>query len=118
MLTIMRVERGRLVQATDRLGTYHFLADNFGKPAAGGWTQLGHAESAWESFVAEDAIYPPADVEIDERGRRVIECAYCSREHALPESLPDADDGKAWSELAVEHDDDCEWIATRAHRRD
>ena len=70
MLTIMRDERGQLVQATDGLGTYYLLADNFGKPAAGDWTQLGDAESAWESFVAEDAIYPHADVEIDERGRR------------------------------------------------
>src|SRR5215470_5870725 len=58
MPTIMRDERGQLVHATDGLGTYYFLADNSGKPAAGGWTQLGDAESAWESFVAEDAIYP------------------------------------------------------------
>ena len=118
MLTIMRDERGQLVQATDGLGTYYFLADNFGKPAAGGWTQLGNADSAWESFVAEDAIYPHTDVKIDERGRRVIGCAYCGREHALPDSVPDADDDEAWGELAAKHDDDCEWIATRAHWRD
>ncbi len=68
--------------------------------------------------MAEDAISPHADVVIDERGRRVIECADCGREHALPDSVPDADDDEAWGELAAEHDDDCEWIATRAHRRD
>jgi hypothetical protein len=32
--------------------------------------------------------------------------------------VPDADDDEAWGELAAEHDDDCEWIATRAHQRD
>jgi hypothetical protein len=118
MPTIMRDERGQLVLATDCLGTYYFVADNFGKPAAGGWTQLGDADTAWESFVAEDAIYPHADVEIDERGRRLIGCTYCGRKHALPDGVPEADDDEAWGELAAEHDDDCEWIATRDHRRD
>jgi hypothetical protein len=118
MLTIMRDERGQLVQATDCLGSYYLLADSFGKPAAGGWTQLGDAESAWESFVAEDAIYPHANVKIDERGQRIIGCADCGREHALTDGVPDADDDEAWGKLAAEHDNDCEWIATRAHRRD
>jgi hypothetical protein len=118
MLPIMRVERGQLVQETDGLGTYDFLADDFGKPAAGGWTQLGDAESAWESFVADDAIYSHAEVEIDARGGRVIGCAYCGRKHSLPDSVPDADDDAAWGELAAEHDGDCEWIVNRAHRRD
>lgn len=118
MLTIMQVERGQLVKATDKLGGYFVLVDNLGKPAAGGWTQMADAEFAWESFVAEDAIYPHADVKIDERGRRVIACADCGRDYSFPENVPDADDDEAWGELAAEHDDHCEWIATRAYQRE
>lgn len=55
------------------------------------------------------------------RVTEVVECAYCQRmvsaaahEH---NQAPSADDDTAWDELAAEHAEGCEWIATRAHRR-
>ena len=36
---------------------------------------------------------------------------------AIAELVPDEDDETAWSDLAKCHHPDCEWIATRAHRR-
>jgi hypothetical protein len=50
----------------------------------------------------------------------VVECAYCARDVAdfthEPPPAPSADD--AWAELAKWHAPDCEWIATRARRRE
>lgn len=47
-----------------------------------------------------------------------VECAYCGRD--VPgtgeEPTPAVDDDDAWIALAHHHADDCEWIATRAHR--
>ncbi|MDA0771073.1 MAG: hypothetical protein O2821_12765 [Chloroflexi bacterium] len=44
-----------------------------------------------------------------------LECAYC---YNLGTSLdvPDVADDDMWDILAGEHDPDCEWITTRAHR--
>lgn len=50
--------------------------------------------------------------------RAVDECAYCSREVAAHGDVPALDDDAEWAERAKEHSPDCEWIATRAHRRD
>jgi len=47
------------------------------------------------------------------------ECAYCGKEipaHKL--EVPAEDDEEAWEALAKYHRDWCEWITTRAHRRD
>ena len=47
------------------------------------------------------------------------ECIYCGAtdlEHAG--KIPALADDEAWTEIAEEHRDDCDWIATRAHRRD
>jgi hypothetical protein len=46
------------------------------------------------------------------------ECVYCGAE--LPggeQHAPAVDDEAAWYVLAIDHADDCEWIATRGHRR-
>lgn len=54
-------------------------------------------------------------------------CAYCGSDveilHQDPnhmgepcEVIPPADDDSAWAELAEQHADGCEWIATRAHQ--
>lgn len=46
-------------------------------------------------------------------------CVYCDTE--LPKGsgkdVPKASDDEAWETLAEDHEPDCEWIATRAHRR-
>jgi hypothetical protein len=44
------------------------------------------------------------------------ECAYCGR--MVPSEVPALADGAAWARLAAEHADDCDWIASRAHRGD
>lgn len=45
-------------------------------------------------------------------------CIYCDREVPAPasEPVPDVRDDEAWEALAAEHEPDCEWITTRAHR--
>jgi hypothetical protein len=48
------------------------------------------------------------------------ECAYCGANIVGSDvgRVPAVDDDEAWERLAAEHDPECEWIATRAHRRD
>ena len=47
------------------------------------------------------------------------ECAYCNREiPANKVNAPAEDDEEAWEALAKYHREWCEWITTRAHRRD
>lgn len=43
-------------------------------------------------------------------------CAYC--ESVTPDGtiVPAADDDELWALIAPEHDANCEWVATRAHR--
>lgn len=43
-------------------------------------------------------------------------CLYCERAVHDRTIVPDIDDTYTWSALGLEHDDDCEWIITRAHR--
>jgi len=43
------------------------------------------------------------------------ECAYCNADVAEA-PVPPASDDAGWSALASTHAEDCEWIATRAHR--
>ena len=45
-----------------------------------------------------------------------VECAYCGRSHVPPSAVPALDDDDAWADMAPDHADYCEWIATRAHR--
>ena len=45
-------------------------------------------------------------------------CVYC--DHDVPitsTSPPDGGDDAVWGELATAHDDDCEWVTTRAFNR-
>lgn len=43
-------------------------------------------------------------------------CLYCGRAVFDRTIVPDIGDTEAWSALSLEHDDDCEWIVTRAHQ--
>lgn len=45
------------------------------------------------------------------------ECAYCARD-VHETAIPALGDSGGWAELASEHAADCEWVLTRAHRRD
>lgn len=42
-------------------------------------------------------------------------CLYCNRAVHDQTIVPTPDDDETWSALSLEHDDDCEWITTRAH---
>lgn len=120
MATIRSNEDGMLVEVSDAYGSYYYLADSLGDYFHGGWTSRDAADEAFDANPEDpgDAdSYPPTDVNLDSRGRRLGECAYCRREVVAGE-VPDPDDDAAWEELADQHDDDCEWVATRAHRRD
>jgi ferredoxin len=44
-------------------------------------------------------------------------CSYCERAIADNTVVPACDDDAGWGELAPSHADDCEWITTRAQRR-
>lgn len=47
------------------------------------------------------------------------ECEYCSMDVVCDDApIPDMDDDAAWIDLARHHLPGCEWILTRAHRRD
>lgn len=68
----------------------------------------------------------PVEIAFDEREERdarraeidSVECAYCDRESEPCSSVPAVDDDTAWTDLARHHLPSCEWILTRAHRRD
>lgn len=45
-----------------------------------------------------------------------VDCIYCSA-FECSNDVPDVDDEEQWDALADEHDDDCEWVLTRAHQR-
>lgn len=42
-------------------------------------------------------------------------CIYCERVQADVTIVPAASDADGWAEMAPQHEDDCEWLATRAH---
>lgn len=44
------------------------------------------------------------------------ECAYCNKYVRLIDPPPVNNDA-AWAEIAQEHEEWCEWVQTRAHRR-
>lgn len=118
MTTIYRSEAGQIVRAEDAYGTYYYTCDDFGQPGSGGYTSEDDARAAMAVAESGEDVqaYPEPDVRIDERGRRVGPCAHCGCDVPVTD-LPDADDDAGWEELARDHDDDCEWVATRAHRR-
>ena len=47
------------------------------------------------------------------------ECAYCGREIPTDgrDPVPAIDDDEAWVQEATLHSPECEWVATRAHRK-
>ena len=47
-----------------------------------------------------------------------MKCVYCHYMIPATDDRPPAvDDDDEWERLALQHADDCEWCATRAHRR-
>jgi hypothetical protein len=46
-----------------------------------------------------------------------VECTYCGATDCT-DSVPDVTDDAAWAALASEHNYNCEWIITRAHRKE
>jgi hypothetical protein len=47
-----------------------------------------------------------------------VYCIYCGAEIENSQEVPAVQDDAAWETLARKHAEDCEWIATRAHRRE
>lgn len=45
-------------------------------------------------------------------------CAYCNTLVTHDRDVPASDDNEAWAHIAEQHDVDCEWVVTRAHRLD
>ena len=54
----------------------------------------------------------------DAAGTAEVECAYCGALPSHAPGVPALDDDASWEALAEEHGEECEWIATRAHRLD
>jgi len=48
----------------------------------------------------------------------LVNCIYCGLDTPELQEVPAVDNDEAWERLALEHEAGCEWIATRAHRRD
>ena len=46
------------------------------------------------------------------------QCAYCSAVVEDRPGVPNLDDDATWIKLAEDHLPGCEWVETRAHRRD
>jgi hypothetical protein len=44
-----------------------------------------------------------------------VECIYCYN-LTTEGDAPTVDDDEMWDAIAPEHDPDCEWVVTRAHR--
>lgn len=44
-------------------------------------------------------------------------CEYCDSDEITTVKVPAVNDDKAWARIASEHNPDCEWVETRAHRR-
>lgn len=62
-------------------------------------------------------LYTVASADADANGR-LSECAYCGGDVTETYDIPAPDDSAAWARLAADHAADCEWVATRAHRRE
>jgi hypothetical protein len=58
------------------------------------------------------------DAQMRRPAKDAVECAYCSQESEPCSAVPAVDDDDAWTDLAAHHLPSCEWILTRAHRRD
>jgi hypothetical protein len=112
MPTIYSTENGQVVRASDMLGSYYYLADSLGTPTEGAWIREDDAIA----FLNGDESAPAPTLEIDEQGYRLVDCAYCGCQVRASDSVPPADDDEAWEEAAKGHDEDCEWVETRAHR--
>jgi hypothetical protein len=48
---------------------------------------------------------------------QIEECSYCGRD-VVVQAVPAVADEKTWAHLTVVHASTCEWVSTRAFRRD
>jgi hypothetical protein len=67
--------------------------------------------------VDEDVLGRAVEAEREAEEAAGVECIYCWA-LGTTQAVPDVDDDDSWDELAKEHGDDCEWVLTRAHRRE
>jgi hypothetical protein len=112
MPTIYSTENGQVVKASDLLGVYYYVADSLGTPTEGAWLEEEHAIA----YLDGDESAPAPILEMDEQGWRLVECGSCGRQVRALDSAPAADDDEAWDAEAERHEEDCEWIETRAHQ--
>lgn len=96
------------------------------------FTEEEFAEEAQAHYVWDEKIqcmrYSPdtSDVEhwtiwtrlrdMQDTGREVVECDSCGASVWEPHICPDIYDDQMWEMMALEHEEDCEWIMTRAFR--
>jgi len=94
----------------------HYDPEGLTKPDENARELLAELQEQW----GDECDLDLEDVQayIDSRkSDETVDCIYCGA--SVPScSVPSVDDEDAWTELAAEHADDCEWIRTRAHRLD
>jgi hypothetical protein len=76
----------------------------------------GYAQIRGLKWLARTYEYTDTELVADYTDQAREECAYCGAD-VLCEEPPPEDDEAAWARIAQEHDPDCEWVLTRAHRR-
>jgi hypothetical protein len=112
MATIFSNANGhQVVKARDVYGDYFYLANGLGTPTIGAYSDEDAAVAA-----LDDPHAPEPDLEMDDKGCRLVGCAYCGQSVRPGESVPEITDAPAWEAEASQHGDNCEWVRTRAHR--
>ena len=84
----------------------------------GDWDSTGWGE-AWRAIDDPTANHGECrEAYLDALFADRVACVYCHANGLLDEPVPAEDDDAAWERMATEHQPGCEWIATRAHRRE
>lgn len=104
------------------------ISDTTGERAPGHCQ--GTDEQGRKLWLIPDGYTPEEPYWINEEGFAIegeapdaetVECTYCSRDvpaAGTDKAVPALDDDDAWDALAHHHARGCEWVVTRAHRRD
>lgn len=79
----------------------------------------GYMASVGAEYGLDRALFAERDDGVYYAGELIADraCAYCDYGLEMGE-VPNVDEDEEWTRLALWHDDDCEWIKTRAHRRE
>ena len=72
----------------------------------------GMTESQFEAMTEDDKI----EIIVDLFAPEDIICLDCDSDRITSDEVPPADYDAAWTAMATEHNTDCEWIQSRAHR--